>query len=744
MLDDDIFSIIDDSDQSSPATGSNGSSNLVWNILVVDDEKVVHEATRLAISYETIFGRKVELHHAYSSIEAMEKIRSGTQFAVALIDVVMEQADSGLKLVENIRKEGLHELRIVLRTGQPGYAPEISVLTSFDINDYRTKNELTKNKLLSVLLTSIRSYMQIRSIDKARSGLELIVEASSDLFQRKNVKIFASGVLTQMSAILGYEISGIVALCPQPDPKNSIFNHANILCSTGKYDKNNAEFLSETDKDKITRVFTEARKKKIAIKDNHSVGIYIASEHGANAFIFIDSSNDLSQEDLALLKIFVSNLSAIYSNINLIRTLDRIAFNNAEVGIPNMNAMRKTISDRIKSNDNSLAIIIIHPENLAKFNSLFGIKAIKEIFIQTNRILTEKFDNAHMIALSSWGDFIVLLEKEKYSSADFKSLTSYTITLNDSRLQMNATVASAHSLPEDDTAENIIQRANLTLLLAKEHHRCKITEYNPDIIRDQKRRIAIHYHLCETFKSSNPTIEVHLQAKYDSINNKIVGAEALSRLQMNGQMVSPVVFIPLLEESGFSDNLLKLLLHEVSKWQKSRRTRGANIFPVSINLTMKDIPQEGYGEKLLHMLALESLSPDEVEFEVTEGAMMYDLKQTIIELEKIKRSGFRIALDDFGTGYSSLSYLNHLPVDTLKIDKMFVDNLTPANAKSSIAATIIAMATSLKLNIVAEGIETVEQTHALQLIGCTIFQGFLYSKPTRIDLFDEQAISASK
>ena len=260
------------------------------------------------------------------------------------------------------------------------------------------------------------------------------------------------------------------------------------------------------------------------------------------------------------------------------------------------------------------------------------------------------------------------------------------------------------------------------------------------MIDDQKKRLSIYYYLSETFKSGAPAVEVYLQAKYDSLNKKVVGAEALSRLKVNGQYVSPVIFIPLLEESGFSDNLLELLFLEISKWQNDKRLKRQNIFPVSVNLTMKDIHQEGYGEKLISMVNSLNVTPFDVEFEITEGSMMHNLEQTIVELEVIRSHGFRIAVDDFGTGYSSLSYLDKLPVDTLKIDKAFIDRLTPINARNSIVATIIGMADSLRMDVIAEGVETFEQAQALQFLGCNICQGFLYSKPIRIDLFESSDI----
>ncbi len=158
--DSDTLHFLDDEDD------SGASKELVWRLLVIDDEPDVHRATTFALSGVQILGRSLEFLHAYSAAEATQLLRTEANIAIVLLDVVMEREDAGLALVKTIRQDlKLRELRIILRTGQPGYAPEIETIHDFDINDYKTKSELTRTKLYATVTAALRAYQQIRELD---------------------------------------------------------------------------------------------------------------------------------------------------------------------------------------------------------------------------------------------------------------------------------------------------------------------------------------------------------------------------------------------------------------------------------------------------------------------------------------------------------------------------------------------------------------------------------------------------
>lgn len=203
------FDIIDDTDQNTPIPKRKNGS---WKILIIDDEDEIHQSTKFALKGTKILDKTIDTYHAYSAAEGLEKIRATPNLALILLDVVMESADAGLRLVETIRNLGYTEVRIILRTGQPGYAPELTVMSEYDINDYRTKSELTRTRLISCLTTAFRSYQQIHIINSSRHGLELIINSAKDIFKRRNINMFARGVLTQLIALRGEPADGIVFL----------------------------------------------------------------------------------------------------------------------------------------------------------------------------------------------------------------------------------------------------------------------------------------------------------------------------------------------------------------------------------------------------------------------------------------------------------------------------------------------------------------------------------------------------
>ena len=182
-----------------------------WKVLIVDDDDDVHRATELALRGMLVEDRPVRLLHAHSGEAALQQVAQHEDLAVMLLDVVMESDSAGLQVVREVR-EGLKRsaLRIILRTGQPGYAPELETVRNYDINDYKTKSELTRVRLFTSLTASIRVYRQMRTHERMRQGLESIVRASTELTKLHGMQRFAEGVVDQLCALLGVRTEGLV------------------------------------------------------------------------------------------------------------------------------------------------------------------------------------------------------------------------------------------------------------------------------------------------------------------------------------------------------------------------------------------------------------------------------------------------------------------------------------------------------------------------------------------------------
>ncbi|SFB78019.1 DUF3369 domain-containing protein [Pseudoalteromonas denitrificans] len=284
-----------------------------WDILVVDDEDDIHQVTKLVLSGFHFEGKQLHFHHAYSAKEAKEKISQLNNIAVCLIDVVMETTHAGLDLVKYIREDAKnHDVRLVLRTGQPGEAPEESVIRDYDINDYKNKTELTAIKLKTLLYSALRAYRDILIIEKHKRSLEKIIDASAHFLECDTVNQFASTILGHVSEVMGLDDNEIYCAAAV----NSQFKSAGdfqLLAATGDVDENeNAKVPN-----KIRDLFVNAHNKKVSIKnDNEFVG-YFPTKDGLETMLYVSKSSKLQDSDHQLLEFFSNNIALAYDNLCL-------------------------------------------------------------------------------------------------------------------------------------------------------------------------------------------------------------------------------------------------------------------------------------------------------------------------------------------------------------------------------------------------------------------------------------------
>ena len=227
MSNDDFIRVIDDGG-GTPVS----APEAVWKVAVIDDDLAVHEGTRFALYDYNLNGQGIEIVSAHSAEEGRELMRTHPNIAVILLDVVMETDDAGLQLVDYIRTELKNEaVRIILRTGQPGQAPERRVIVDYDINDYKAKTELTADKLFTALTAALRGYQQLQRMLETRRGLEMIIEGASTLFDFKSMQRLAEGVLTQLATLINVECGGILVLRDSANEQEKF----SILAGSGCY-----------------------------------------------------------------------------------------------------------------------------------------------------------------------------------------------------------------------------------------------------------------------------------------------------------------------------------------------------------------------------------------------------------------------------------------------------------------------------------------------------------------------------
>lgn len=290
-----------------------------WQVLVVDDEPEVHRVTRLALDGFTFADKPLLFLNAYSAAEAMEILKDNTTIAMILLDVVMETEHAGLDLARWVREDlKNHFVRIILRTGQPGQAPETEVIANYDINDYKEKTELTSRKLFTLMYSTLRSYRDIVAINTNRQGLEKIIEATATLFELQSLQKFTRGALEQLSAILHinegafYGIDDGLAVTADGD-------RIIIQAGTGKFETYVGQSLSAAvPEDLCQDLIDHMREGQIDLREHDYIGTYV-SRTGSRNLLYLSGLENISTVDKDLVRIFGQNLAVAFDNLYLLQ-----------------------------------------------------------------------------------------------------------------------------------------------------------------------------------------------------------------------------------------------------------------------------------------------------------------------------------------------------------------------------------------------------------------------------------------
>jgi response regulator RpfG family c-di-GMP phosphodiesterase len=285
-----------------------------YKVLIVDDEPEIHKVTKLALTGFTFEGCQLEIINATSAKEAKSELESHPDVAVILLDVVMETDDAGLLLVDVIRSQlGIKHARIILRTGQPGQAPEQDVIVKYDINDYKSKTELTSQKLFTLMHSSLRSYRDIISLERSKCGLRQVIEASKGIFDKRAFDTFIAGALYQLTHLLHLDDAFVMA------HDIGVFKFtkagAEVYEAYDRYGVRSKVKISSLPPD-VREVLDESIKYQTNIYSNEHIALYCRTQFFVTVF-FITPSGELSSIDKELINIFGENITIGLENIHL-------------------------------------------------------------------------------------------------------------------------------------------------------------------------------------------------------------------------------------------------------------------------------------------------------------------------------------------------------------------------------------------------------------------------------------------
>lgn len=713
---DELVELIDDS-----ADAPVAPHDSAWQLLVVDDDPDVHHATQLALRDLVIEGRGVQLIHAHSRAEALAQVQAQDDLAVILLDVVMESDDAGLQLVRDVRKT-LHReaVRIILRTGQPGYAPELDTIRDYDINDYRTKSELTRVRLFTSLTTAVRAYRQMRAHEQTRRGLEMVVRASTELSKLHGMQLFAQGVVNQLCALLAIRPEGLICaqagLQSQDDP-------ARVIAAAGRFGNLIQRPLSELGLPRVQAMLERCLREHRSLFED-GLALYFATSDGRGLAAYIEHTAPLQSIDRHLVEVFCSSMSAGFENVLLYGQLVDQAYVDPLLHIPNLNQLLQTLAAP-PAGPLPLTLAVLDIDGFAAINDMlghdFGDAALRAVSTR----LRERLGANCMIARVSADVFGVLGPSEAVQADPLLSLFNGPFVAQGQKVRLSSTMGLVQLNAPEQHRPDVLKDAHLALKRAKQQRRGTACYFSEEMGQEARERMQ----LLDALRTAAGTSQLFTvyQPKVCLKTGRPIGLEALMRWRRaDGQLVPPDRFIPLAEQAGLMMVLGSFVtFHACAQLQRLHQA-GYTGLCMAINVSHAQLREPDFVPLLAHALADTGVRAECIELEITESMAADDLDLIQRRLQDVRALGLRVAIDDFGTGFSSLSVLRHLKADRLKIDRCFIAEM---DHDSRIARMVIQLGHMLDMQVTAEGVETEAQRDLLQGLGCDEAQGWLYARP---------------
>lgn len=419
------------------------------------------------------------------------------------------------------------------------------------------------------------------------------------------------------------------------------------------------------------------------------------------------------------------------------------AYHDGLTGLPN----RSLANDRIevslahvKRGGTRLAVLFLDLDNFKNVNDSLGHEWGDKLLLQVANRLVSQVREEDTVARLGGDEFLILVaavsDDEVVVDLTKRLLHSFASPFNvdGNDLFVTASIGVAFYPEDGATAGVLTKHADIAMYQAKANGKNRYCLFTADL----SERIAYLRQLENNLRQAivNREFIVHFQPKIDPFTGQITGAEALARWRKaDGTLVNPADFIPLAEETGLIVSLGEQALELACQMMHTLNHLGLGNLTISVNLSPLQFVQTNLVERILTILGKHGVASSQLELEITETAMMTNLVKTVETLNQLVAAGISIAVDDFGTGYSSLSYLKRFPIQTLKIDRSFIRDLTSDPNDAQLVETIILMAHNLGITVVAEGVESQEQLEWLKQCGCEQIQGYLFSKPLPAETF---------
>ncbi len=431
--------------------------------------------------------------------------------------------------------------------------------------------------------------------------------------------------------------------------------------------------------------------------------------------------------------------------------LEYMAFFDNKTGLYNRGYFIKRLSraiSKIPEENNRVQVLYMDIDNFNIINDSIGFEKGDELIIQFSDILNSYASHNIKIGRFNNDEFaLALFDAESDDTAIkiyeeiIEKLSKPMILSDKSEVYINISAGIA-KYPDGRDANELVKCADIAMFNVKQHGKNGMRVFSKDMLNSFNKNVKLEQQLKNGVNDN--TFFLNYQPQYQSHGKELRGFEALIRWKPGSDLISPVEFIPIAERTGYIVNIGNWVLDrafaDFAEWKNKYNYRGV----ISINISAVQLKDKNFVSNVVSSMEKYNLEPSDIEIEITESVFMEDYEEAIAILRKLKEKGYKISLDDFGTGYSSLSYLKDMPIDTLKIDKSFVDTILTDESTSIITDAVIAMVKKLGLETIAEGVETEEQYEYLKKVNCDNIQGYLLGKPMTNDKIIELLMEANK
>jgi diguanylate cyclase (GGDEF)-like protein len=446
-----------------------------------------------------------------------------------------------------------------------------------------------------------------------------------------------------------------------------------------------------------------------------------------------------SPADIEVMEMACQMAALVLERRRLQSQLIEHAYHDSLTGLPNRRLGEDRLSNATKRAaraSHRAAVLWIDLNKFKQVNDLYGHSIGDAVLQLTAKRLAGRLRASDTLARMGGDEFMVILEEisdrhaAERTAIDLLDVVAGPMQIDDLDISISASIGVSLYPDDGTTVDTLAQHADRAMYAAK-FGSCGVLSFSPDMDREPAERRELESELSHALENDGFSIAYQPQCLPDGT---LVGFEAL--LRFNSPRlgnIPPAQFIPIAEESGLIVPIGEWVLREVCRQSKKWREANHAMVPIAVNISAIEFDREDFADTVARILEETGQTPSTLVLELTESIVMHDTSESTRQMNRLKKLGVRIAIDDFGTGYSSLSYLHRLPIDLLKIDRSFIENLTAPEGTRPIVEAVLSMAHSLGYSVVAEGVETTEQLSSLKKNSCDIIQGYLFSRPVKPD-----------